>query len=476
MSKTTNNTTLSASEILELHDQLVERSLVILDPSTGRCRLLETVRQYGRDRMMETGEQAAWRDRHLAFFEDLALGAAPNLTGRDQIVWLDRLETEHDNFRSAIDWSVDFPNLAESGLRICAALSRFWSVRGHFTEGRQQIARALKNAPSSADSRARITALNGAGSLAMSQGEHHSAEPLLEKALMLAKKTGDRRGEALALNALAGIARDRGDRPTGRRYQEETLAIMRELGDPWGIATGLINVSSYSRMEGDYDRAIALCEEALSVAREAGDRRSVAIALYQMAIMSVAAGDMEAAKRLGEQSVERCRELGDGRFTALALAHLGNLAIDDRDYASAEALFSESLAINRDIGDRRGAAIALTMLGTVAYSQGLLARARGLQRQSLEMQKQLPDIWGLAYALSGIAAHFAGEDPLRAARLWGAAERCREEVCQVGSGAEKEALHRLVTAARMRAGEEFDQAWQEGREMSPADAIELALE
>jgi predicted ATPase/class 3 adenylate cyclase len=428
-------------EVLDLLTSLCDKSLVVVVQNDGhsRYRQLETVRQYGRERLLESGGGEAVRDRHREYFLTLAEEAEPKLTGADQQAWLDRLETEHDNLRSALTWSSASGGDATSGLRLAGALWWFWYARGYFSEGRGWLSRLLAAAPSGQAAAARAKALNGAGRLARQQSDYPAAQALLNESLAIQRQLGDSRGIAMSLNNLGLMAWDQGDYPSARALYEESLAIRRELDDRWGIAVSLNNLGGVAFDEGDYMAAGALHQESLAIRRQLGDRRGI----------------------------------------ASSLANLGNVAYAQGRYPVSRALFEESLAISREVGDRQGIGFSLGTLGNVAAAQGDNASACAFFRQSLAIRRELGDRWGIAEVLEGlsyVALALAG--PARATRIDGAAERLREEIGSPLPPNERPRYDRHVATARAALGDDvaFDRAWQEGRALTIEQAIELALE
>jgi predicted ATPase/class 3 adenylate cyclase len=427
-------------EALDLLTSLADKSLVVVEQNDGhtRYRLLETVRQYARERLLESGDGEAVRERHRDYFLALAEEAEPKLLGAEQAEWLRRVEGEHDNLRSALEWS-----LAEAGsqedLRLCGALNRFWSTRGHLAEGRKWCARILAKEGAAERTLECTKALNAAGSLAWHQTDYPAARALLEESLAISRELGDRAGIAQSLNTLGNVAIEQGDYPAARVLYEESLAIRRELGDRRGMAGLLCNLGIVAYERGEFTAARALSEEGLAISRELGDR---------------------------------------GRI-ADALNNLGDVAIEQGDYPAARALSEESLAIGRELGDRDGIASSLHSLGGVAYLQGDLASARALYKEGLENRRELDDRLGIARALEGLAAVVADlGSSLRAARIWGAAERLREEIGTPLSPTERSHYDQRGAAARAAVGDDaaFDRAWQEGRALTLKQAIELASE
>jgi predicted ATPase/class 3 adenylate cyclase len=425
------------TDVLDLLTSLCDKSLVLVEQNDGhyRYRLLETVRQYARDRLLESGDGEAVRDRHVDHFLALAEEAEPKLTGAEQAEWLQRLDEEHDNLRSALTWSSG--NDARTGLRLAGALWWFWYARGYFGEGRSWLSGLLASAPS-AQAAARAKALNGAGRLARQQSDYPAAQALLNESLAIQRELGDRRGIATSLNNLGLMAWDQGDYLSARTLYGESLAIRREFGDRWGIAVSLNNLGGVAFDEGDYVAARALHEESLLIRRELSDKRGI----------------------------------------ASSLGNLGNVAYAQGHYPASRALFEESLTISQEVGDRQGIGFSLGTLGNVAAAQGDNASARTFFKQSLAIRMELGDRWGIAELLEGLSyVALALATPGRAIRIDGAAERLREEIGSPLPSNERPRYDRHVAAARAALGDDvaFGRAWQEGRALTLEQAIEIAL-
>ena len=426
-------------DVLELLTSLADKSLVMVEQKDehSRYRLLETIRQYAREKLVEAGGSDAIRGRHRDYFLRLAEDAEPNLMGAEQAAWLQRLEDEHENLQGSLDWSVAQPG-SGAGLRFCGALQRFWITRGHLSEGREWCVRVLARPGGDGQTQARAKALNTAGILAYYQTDYPAARALHEKSLAIRRQLGDRRGIATSLNNLGNVLYERGDYVSARALHEESLAIKRELGDRRGVAGSLNNLGNVALDRCDFVSARALYEECVAIMRELGDR-----------------GDM-----------------------ATSLDNLGIVFYEEGDYVSARKLLGESLAIMRELGDRAGIATSLNNLGNVACEQGDFAAARALHEEGLAIDRELVDRWGTAFALEGLAAVVAALGiSARAARLWGAAERLREEIGSPLPPNDRRRYVRRVAATRATLGDDaaFDRAWQEGRALTIEQAIALAL-
>jgi predicted ATPase/class 3 adenylate cyclase len=421
-------------EILDLLTSLVDKSLVVAEPQEGhtRYRLLETVREYARDRLREQEEYEALRKRHQVFFTTFAEAAEPQLLGSEQAVWLERVEREHDNLRSAMEWSE-----AECSLRLAGALWRFWQVRGYFQEGEQWLSAVLARADAETPATVKAKALNGAGVLARSQGNYAQARTWVEESTDLYRKAGDKRGLATTLTNLGLIAFEQGDYAAARTLHAESLALGRELGDKRAIATSLNNLGL--------------------VANEQSD-------------------DLTARENYAE-SVGLLRELGEKGGLASVLNNLGNIAHNREEFAVARALYNESLTLRRELGNRQGIAISLVNLGSVAHTQGDYTASQQMYAESLALFEEMGNRVGIAYALGAFAdLAYAQEQPTRAARLWGATEALRELLNAPLSPTERVGYQSNVDKAHATLGTAaFDPAWSEGRAFTLAEAIQHAL-
>jgi len=339
-------------EILDLLTLLTDKSLVVAEEHDGetRFRMLETVRQYARERLLESGEEAQWQGRHQTHFLAMAEDAEPHLTAMDQRTWLDRLETEHDNLRAVLARASSGGD-AMTGLRLVGAIWRFWYVRGYLGEGRTWLSRmllaTLPDEP--ATSAARAKALDGAGMLARRQGDYAVARALHEEALVIQRGLGDRRGLASSLSNLGIVAREQNDNATAKALYEESLALRRELGDQWGIGAALNNLGLVALHDGDYPAARALYDECLKIFRDLGNRQAM----------------------------------------ASPLSNLGLVAYHQGDYVGACALYQESLVIFWDLRDRWGIALSLEGLAYIALARGGPVQAARLWGAAKRLREEI---------------------------------------------------------------------------------------
>lgn len=248
------------AEVPDLLAGLVDKSLVVYEEKdgSGRYLLLETVRQYARDRLVESGETEAIREKHRDHFLALAEEATPMLVGPEQEMWFARLETEHDNLRTAIAWCLEEERGTQAGLRLAGALQWFWAVHGHLSEGRERLAAVLGREGAGERTVARATALNGTGLLARVQGDYGTARTLLDEGLAIGRELGDWWGIAASLCIVGTVAYGQGDYSAARTLHEESLAIKKEPGDNLGIAASLDGLACHAAATDQGRRAARL--------------------------------------------------------------------------------------------------------------------------------------------------------------------------------------------------------------------------
>ncbi|MBC8136738.1 MAG: tetratricopeptide repeat protein [Fibrella sp.] len=474
-------------EVLDLLTSLVDKSLVLTEEEGGatRYRMLETLRQYATEkRDGKSGVTALLRRRHRGWFLALAEKAESQLRGPDQAEWLSRLETEHDNLRSVLDWGATDADVTDAGtdapgacLRLAGALWRFWYVRGYMVEGREHLARALRQAHG-VRTAAAAKVLHGTATMTYAQGDYNEARSLHEESLSIRREVGDEQGIADSLYHLGFIARDQGDYAAARSLYEESLGIHRKLGTRYGIANSLNSLGDLSYAQGDYVTARSQYEESHVISRELGNKHGIANSLSSLGSVVEKQGDYAAARSLHEESLAIRLELGDKYGIAGSIQRLGNLSYAQGDYVAAQSRYEESLAIYRELGNKQGVVISLNNLGDVAHNQGDYVVSRSLYEESLTIGRDMGDKQGIAYSLEGLACVFSSESNLpKAVALWAAADRLRETIGAPLSPDEQAKQNERVEQCRVILGTAlFATSWAEGRDLTWEQAVRYALE
>ena len=461
--------------LLRMEEEQPVRTLEVPE-AEPRYRMLETVHEYARELLQANGETAILRRAHAAHYLALAEEACAALEQADPALWLDRLETEHDNLRAALRWSVQGGDPA-IGLRLVVALQQFWNMRGHMSEGRRWQMAALAVAGPDAVPSVRAAILTGAGNLAWQQGNPGAATELLVEGLALYRALDDPRGLADTLRNLAIAASMQSNYAQANTWSEEGLALYRRLERPQETATMLMNIGSLAAMEGDYERALGTYREALSLARSEGNRQQIARLLYNLGWLYQIQGEAGAARGLLEESLAMSRGQGDLRAEAAALQQLGSIARKQRLYSQATALLEECIGLAREMDDRQRLADGLSELGEVAVEEQDYERARSQFVDSISLYRELGDRRSVASLLAQLA-FLAGRhgQASRAARLLGASTALRAQIGAPLNAGQMAEFDGLVATVRAACGEaEFTAAWIAGEALPLEQAISEAL-
>jgi predicted ATPase/Tfp pilus assembly protein PilF len=429
----------ASDEVLLPLESLVDKSLVRQREGPAgepRFDLLQTIQEYARFKLIEQGELDESRRRHAEYYVALAEEAEPELIGPRQQDWLERLDEESGNLRAALGWSIDRGDL-EVGLRIAGALTRFWSIRGHMSEGRAWLAQALAQSES-LPARVRARALFAAAYAALGQGDYGEALAQFGEVLELAEADGDQREAAMCLAQLGWLRSVRGELEQATTASEQSLALATALGDDRVRAVALSNLADVAARRGDPERASELFEQVLDLRRSLGDRRNIANALVNLGRTELLRGDSNRAAALLDEGLALASEVDDTWGVSLAKITLGNVALRKGDEARASEVMREALVLARERGDKTVGAECLTALGALAVRQG---------------------------------------DPSLAARLWGASERLREQTGAVPSPVGLDLYERfLASLADVLGSEAFEAERARGFELAFAaadDAMEV---
>jgi predicted ATPase/serine/threonine protein kinase len=323
-------------EVLDLLTLLADKSLAVVDRGSAdavRYRFLESVRQFALDRLRETDEEPALRERHLAHFLKLAEAAESQLLGPQQGQWFARLDADGENLLAALTASRDLPQGPSRGLRLAGAVARFWSARGRYVIGLRALVNALeveaKARAAVGDTTpdpARGKALVRAGGLALYLGDLDAAGPPIEESLAIYEALQDKKGVARSYSALATLAAYRGDFAESRGLGLRSLELYRENGDKRGIAVTLHNLGYLALLQADWLQASPAYEEALALLREVGDREHLALTLADLAIASQGLGRAERAHAELAEALALVAELSAPREGAYALEAAALLA------------------------------------------------------------------------------------------------------------------------------------------------------
>jgi non-specific serine/threonine protein kinase len=465
-------------DILNLLSLLVDKSLVLVEEGGHAVRygMLETVRQYGINKLTEAGEFEDFRQRHMNYFVQLAEIADKGLRDARQIESIEVLENEHDNIRRALRWSIA-NNEADCAYRLVGSLGWFWFMRGYWKESWIWMTQSL-DLTTDFDPILRAKAIYRAGGLQLIRGKLAGTTELVEEALIICQEKGDEEGVAWCQNLLGQTGTfGYKDKDDAADRLIESVELFSMLGNEWGVAWSLRYLGQVAELQGDYERSIKLQQDGLRRFEEIGDIWNSAHSLYLMGNSMYQHGDFEDARWAYEQSLEKCRFVEDKVMAAHALRGLAQLAIQKNALEQAEQLSQDALEALQKIGDENCAAAAMRDLGEIARRQDDFERAAGFLNQSLLNYEKLGNDFPIGITLERFAA-LAGSIGKyeQAARLLAAVETHLGD--SIHSSPTLQVEHeRLVASTRTHLGNQvFDQLWAEGSEMSLKQAVAYAIE
>ena len=406
-------------DVLNLLESLSDKSPVVTDPKGDavRYRLLETIRQYAQERLQETKEAEGVRTRHWNWCLKLALEAEPQLNGPDQAGWINRLEAEHDNFRAALAWSQETGNRLKGlqQMQLLAGLVLSTLLLG------EALGQFWEMRGFYSEGRQWLGTILAWGDVAQPWAQ--------DQALYSQARAG-------VLFHAGTLASSQRDYTTAQVLFGEASAFLRQAGDKGSLAASLTGQGNVASDQGDYASAKSLYAEALDAFRESKNSTGVAFTLINLGNVALGQGDPK-ARDLYEQGLADFRTLNNPTGVALSLINLGNLARSERDFPAARGMFEESLALYWQLKNQAGVADGITRLGFVAFGQ---------------------------------------DQRLRAAKLFGAAEKVHESLGSHLAPNQQETYDKQVSTLREELGEEgFASAWAGGRAMTQEQAVEYAL-
>jgi tetratricopeptide (TPR) repeat protein len=435
-------------DVLSLLTQLVNKSLVIVDEgeSSTRYHLLETIRQYARDKLLEAGESIQVRNQHLDFFLKFAETAETYMNGPREMEWRMLLEAEYDNLRTALEWGLE--NDVDKVLRLGGALHLFWERHGYEVEGRRLLTEVLARAKT----------------IPLEEGEAARARI---------------RYRAKALNAIGFLSFGQGDNFGSLKAFEDSASLLRQIGEKRMLAQGLAYIGMARAFLGDREAGYAAAEEAITLAREVGDKVTLGIALTNMAGgIAMTQGDVERMRPYAEEGVRLLKESMSRWQTAMTVFGFALFTSMRGNYAEARSGFEACIPLFTELKDRHRLAMVHSELAHLERRQGHFAQAKSLYRDTIREWQNIGHRAAIAHELECFAfIAKAQEEEERAARLFGAAAILREHINIPMNPSERMEYDREVNDLRANMEEAaFTKAWAEGRDLTMEQAIEYTLE
>lgn len=504
---------IESDRVLDLLSQLVNKSLVVMTEENGESRYhrLETIRQYAREKLFETEEAAQIRDRHLDYYIQFADQGDEELLGPNDLIWIEKMEIENDNFRTALSWSLESPDTdPQKALQLSGALQNFWDTRGYTSEGFQWLSDALKKAPATPTSKY-CRALIGAGLLCIRLSEDKKATIYLDNALKLARQLNI---PILIIRCLLDSVQAMDDPVERRKRFEEGMSLARSTQNQAYLAESL-GMWAYAFLDNALDITHSI-KEAHEIAKKLGNARLLAWVLWVYGGIEMQRANYVSATSKIQEALRLSQQLKEKHRTAHCLILLGRLTTQQMNYDTAIPYAEESLQILRDLGDRSCSCQSLLWLGWNAYlggdagraieyieeclfifrdiespyayvplvflgrvntSQGNIQKAKILLFEALESMKKSPD-WNYmsTYCLEAVCG-IPGVSPDQAARILGKAEAIREKEGFVIPISERHLVDPIFERLQLQLGKEsFDSARAIGAGLSLEQAVDDAIE
>jgi predicted ATPase/transcriptional regulator with XRE-family HTH domain len=437
-SSTIQNLKSKIQHVLDGLAALVDKSLlrqVEVPDGDARFVMLETIREYALELLEASGEAERLRQQHATYYQ--ALGEHVWSTEDGPVgggAWVRRLQPDYDNFRSALAWSQTMAGDAEGALQLSSALEALWASHGVRHEAIAAMEQALKHPLGVGRTGAHWIIRWDLARLLTSTGNYAAAQLHAEEALLLARELGDTNLYACALERLGSVAREQDDSATARARFSESLAIFRTLDDAHSIANALNTLAGVAIMEEDSARAEALLAKSRAIGQRAGTASDcLAWTLHQLGHVAQLQGAYDRAAQLHEES----------------LAHFAA-----SDYPT-------------------GPPSAYHGLGAAALALGKSDEAAHWFTQGLALSQAESNLASLAWCLAGLGSAAAlDEAPVRAARLWGAAEGLRHMIGCRRAPAARATDERALTVARSQLGDDaFAAAWAAGEALTLEEAL-----
>ena len=427
---------IESCDVLDLLGQLLNKSLASVEAQVGpstRYRMLETIRQYAHEKLMEAGEATQARQQHLHYYLELSEKLGGRLRGPEQGPLLDLLEAELDNLRLALEWSLESREQPvwsiEAGLRIASALLWFWHPRGRHVEGVRWLERLLtaeatgggEGALTPERIRLRAEAFFVAAWLAHCVGNRSKSVPFAEQSRDLYLKLGPAGRHGLSLNMIHfGILEaDKGNLPEANRLLKESRAFFQEEKDSFWESDSLMLLGQIAWNNLEFEAAQGYYEEDLRIKQAIGDQDGIGCALLGLGTLAFDQGEDEQARNFCEQSLRVFSAIGNANVIYLPLLILGRLELRQGDYARAEECLLEQLSLGYKRGNIAEILSGLTNLGLLALVRENLpeAEARYAESLAISRKRNQPEDARFAFWNLGNTAWVKGDLETAAARF-----------------------------------------------------------
>ena len=465
---------IASEQVLEIMTQLVMKSLIVAEQESGRerrYRLLEMIRQYAREKLIQSGEEENIHNQHLKYFLRLSEKFEVEIIGHRQDEWFSRANDDRDNLRAALHWA-NRTNL-EAGLNISARLLSHWEM-SNLREGKQWLETFLNKSESTDFPAARAAALLTYGWLLTWLQHFIPARTATQESLNLFRSVGDQRGEIDSLISLANIAQFTDAMESGTELLHQALRLSEALEDRWRQAEAL-GFLGWDRR--DQKLAFQYWEKAIELYREVGDQHAMANLLGLLGLFKVLNGDIE----VGEKYLNEATPLWESKNRTNVWEHIKTtkslILIARGDFDQAYEVLKESLVSAQKLGNRMSYFWQKVRMGYAALYAGNLGEAHDSFVETTQSFHKDGYTVGAVYAIEGIASLLVMTGkPEKAAQLLGWADATREQIHDNRPLIEEANIYRTMSAIIAKIGPSaFEVAYDDGRSMTSEEAIRFAL-
>ncbi len=509
-------TIIKKEEILDLLGNLTDKSIVIFNQDNNKYSMLESIKQYGHDKLIKSNKYKIIKDKFLKFYTELAETANKNLRGGETAIWINILNSEYKNIEKGLIWSLD-SNENEISARIVGSIAQYWFILGNISEGIRWLEIVLMKQPENMDSyfcrvnyfRGKFARLNGDFEMAkiflnrslqywrevgnkrgisdtlnslgvneFDQGRYEQAAEYYEENLKIYRESENKKGIAVSLNNLGNVVSNLGDFTKAIKLYEESLAIRRELKDELGIGITLNNLGILAFEQGEYEKAYDLLNQSMQIRHSIGDRNGIAISILNLGHTAYNQGEFLKSSNYYKESLKICREIGDKSLTADSLCNLGKAALEQEDTEQALKFIEESIGINREIGSQSQIAICLYFLGRIAFLKKEKEKAREYYYESLNIYHETGNRKDIVLNLIRLAEfqNFAGQN-IQAVKLLGFVFKNYSESNKIKfPKTDQFVIDEFIMELKKKLSEkDFLENYEAGKLMSLKQAIETAI-
>jgi predicted ATPase len=466
---------LQADEIFDLLVQLTDKSLLFTEPQNEETRFnfLETIHEFAREKLKQAGEEVTMRNRHLAYFCQMAEQFEIEIEREDQTIWLNHCEAEHNNMRAALDWSLKNGADLQTGIRLAASLGLFWYLHSHFVEGLERIKIFLQKARDLGDERILAKLLFRTADLHLHRAEFDSAVRLGNEAVALSRKINDKPLIAWALYVQGDIYLAIHDLTAAEKSLTESVEVCLEIQYAAVQDISLLLLSTILLRQGELDRAHTTVLEGLALAEQLSDPWGIASGLRTLGEILLKKKKYVEARMNFERSLQASRLVGDKIIVGSALVNLAILTNLQGQFEESDHYAEEALGIFQLIGDETQQPFPLRIMGYAAVQAGNLVRARVLMRESLIGNASLQNLGGQLACLVGMAqCSLAEKDVQEAVMLCALAHNYRQEKNLKLHETDELAFESVLKQCKKKLGKaRYESSYKQGQSLKLEDTL-----